>query len=119
MLQDIVILAVGDALTSAMTPPAQETAGGHKAEPPHAVTLAMTPDQIGRFTLASSLGTLHLALRNPHDLETIAVGAVTLSDIRGVTPPAAGATSQGSRPIELIIGNKMHHIFSSNPEVKQ
>jgi pilus assembly protein CpaB len=119
VLQDVQVLAVGDVLTSAVTPPApQETASGRKVEPPHAVTLAMTPDQIGRFMLASSLGTIHLALRNPMDTQTMAAGAVILNDIRGATPPGTGMTSQGNRPIELIVGNKMHHIFSSNPSAK-
>jgi pilus assembly protein CpaB len=119
VLQNVQVLAIGDTLSSAVTPPApQETASGRKVEPPHAVTLAMTPDQISRFMLASSLGTIHLALRNPTDPQTITVGAVTLGDIRGAPPPGAGAISQGNRPIELIIGNKMHHIFSSNPNAK-
>ncbi len=119
VLQDVRVLAVGDLLTSAVTPPpAQETAGGHKPEPPHGVTLAMTPDQIARYMLASSLGTLHLSLRNPSDLQAVSLGSVTLPDIRGATPPSTAATSQGDRPIELIVGNKMHHIFSSNPGTK-
>jgi pilus assembly protein CpaB len=120
VLQDIRVLAVGDVLTGADAPaPQPETAGGHRPEPPHAVTLAMTPDQIGRYALASSLGVLQLSLRNPADLQTVSVGPVVLSDIRGVTPPSAAATNLGNRPIELIIGNKMRHIFSSNSDAKQ
>jgi len=117
VLQDVEVLAVGDTLESVAPSPA-DNAAGRKPEPPHGVTLAMTPDQINLFTLASSLGTLHLALRHLGDPQTIATGAATLSDIRGPTPPGAGATSEGNRPIELIIGNKMHHIFSSNPSEK-
>jgi hypothetical protein len=49
----------------------------------------------------------------------VTAGAVTLPDIRGAAPPGAGAIGQGNRPIELIVGNKMHHIFSSNPGAGQ
>ncbi len=119
LLQDVRVLAVGDALGAPVAAPAAEGAPSRKAEPPLAVTLAMTPDQITQFMLAKNLGTLHLALRNPADIQTIAVGPATLPDIRGPTPPGAAAIAEGDRPIELIVGNKMHHIFSSNPSVKQ
>ncbi len=118
LLQDVRVLAVGETLSNVATPP-QENAAGRKVEPPHAVTLAMTPDQITQFTLAGSLGTLRLALRNPTDTENISIGSATLSDIRGPTPPGAGAANQGGRPIELIVGNKIRHIYSSNPSEKQ
>jgi pilus assembly protein CpaB len=119
LLQDVRVLAIGGTLGNPVAASAADNAAARKADPVLAVTLAMTPDQITQFMLAKNLGTLHLALRNPADIQTIAVGAATLPDIRGPTPPGAAAIAQGDRPIELIVGNKMHHIFSSNPSAKQ
>jgi pilus assembly protein CpaB len=115
VIQDVTILAVGDALTAQpVSPPPQGNNAARRPEPPHAVTLAMTPDQIAQFMLARSLGALHLSLRNPIDFAAVAGNIATLTDIRS----PMSSPQQGRRPIELITGNKMRHIFSANPGEK-
>ncbi len=47
------------------------------------VTLVVTPEQAARVDLAQNVGTLHLTLRNPLDVETGAVGGATLTGILG------------------------------------
>lgn len=116
LLQDVIVLTVGDTL-SAM--PADGSAAqqpvGRKPDPPHSVTLALTPDQATQLLLARSLGSLFLTLRNPADLESVQTDTAILRQIRGVTPPPATPLVEGRRPIELINGSKSTVIYSTNP----
>ena len=120
LLQDVTVLTVGDTL-SAAAPVANgaEQTTGRKSDPPHSVTLALTPDQASQLMLARSLGTLYLTLRNPSDLEVISSDATHLPQIRGVTPPPSAPLVQGQRPIELITGSKSKIIYSTNPGDKR
>jgi pilus assembly protein CpaB len=120
LLQDVTVLTVGDTLTAAApVAAAAEQTTGRKPDPPHSVTLALTPDQAAQLMLARSLGSLYLSLRNPSDLEVIQSDTTHLPQIRGVTPPPATAVVQGQRPIELITGNKSKIIYSTNPGDKR
>ncbi len=119
LLQDVTVLTVGDTLSAAAPVAAAEQTTGRKPDPPHSVTLALTPDQAAQLMLARSLGSLYLTLRNPSDLEVIQEDSTHLPQIRGATPPPAGPLVQGQRPIELITGNKSKIIYSTNPGDKR
>lgn len=112
LLQNVTVLAVGDTLSALPKPP--PPANARPPEPPHGVTLAVTPDQLAQLTLARSLGNVYLALRNPKDTQILAADTARLDDIRGPTPPPAGPVAQGRRPIELITGNRSKIIYSTN-----
>jgi pilus assembly protein CpaB len=118
LLQDVTVLAVGDALSE--TPPAS-TPPGHAArrpEPPHMVTLALAPEQVSALMLGRSLGQLFLTLRNPTDIAAVPATTAKLADLR--TPAVATTpTTAGPRPIELITGTKSKIIYSINPGEKR
>lgn len=112
LLQNIPVLAVGDTLGDPASAP---DANGRRPEPPHSVTVSMTPDQVSQFVLARSLGSLYLTLRNPSDPQVVTATTAHLADLRGSTPGPAMAVSLGRRPIELITGNHSQTIYSNAP----
>jgi pilus assembly protein CpaB len=117
LLQDVQVLTVGDTLSAIPAPPA--AANARAPEPPHTVTLALTPDQASILALGRGLGTIYLTLRNPTDLQTVEATTAHLPQITGMTPPPATKVDQGRRPIELITGNKSAVIYSTNPGDKR
>lgn len=111
LLQDVPVLAVGHQLGDLPPKPARNAG---PPQPPHGVTLAVTPDQLAQLSLARQLGEVQLALRNPHDAQMVTASTAHLDDIRGITPPPAAPLSKGRRPIELITGNRSRIIYSTN-----
>jgi len=75
LLQNIRVLAVGQHLDvpreNKMTPKEMKS-----------VTLAVTPEQAAKLSLAQTRGTLHLSLRSETDVATAAVSNVTLRELR-------------------------------------
>lgn len=61
----------------------------------HAVTLEVTPEQAEKLTLAATVGTLSLALRNMGNVDEVATRPVGLGDLRAsVAPPEAAKSAQ-------------------------
>jgi pilus assembly protein CpaB len=112
LLQDITVLAVGDQLGEPSQPVADATA--RRPDPPHSLTVALTPEQVSIFTLGRGLGVLFLTLRNPSDTQAVSTPTVRLADIRGATPPASGPVAQSRRAIELITGGRARTIYSQS-----
>ncbi|WP_395677157.1 Flp pilus assembly protein CpaB [Inquilinus sp.] len=111
VLQDVLVLSVGTTLGDPALAEAAADDAGRRGEPSRSISLAMTPDQLSKFTLARSLGSFYLSLRSPDDLQLIDDNTAKLSDIRGpATPPAAPAPPQ-KRPIELIVGDRTQLIY--------
>lgn len=116
LLQDVTVLSVGSSLAD--HPPGSRPPGGNtrRPEPPHVVTLALAPDQISRLALARALGEVFLALRNPHDIATVAAQTAHLADLRGGLPPPIAPRIEQRRAIELITGSKRTVIYSTGPD---
>jgi pilus assembly protein CpaB len=123
LLHDIEVLAVDDSQSNAPVSKdksAQAPATAAQRRQP-TVTLAMTPDELAKFTLARSLGPYFLALRNPKDNgASFAENRARLSDIRGAASPSSGllrraasrhAPATARRPIDLIIGGQAQVIY--------
>lgn len=118
LLQAVRVVSVG-----AVTEPADrgERAGGRPIQA-RTMTLAMTPEQVNRFTLARSLGSFYLALRNPAEPETPQLAVATMPDLRGggrasaaerpyrraVRPAPARPASEG---VELVVAGERQVIF--------
>jgi len=68
-----------------------------------AVTLEVTPEQAQKLTLASSVGTLSLALRNVANAEAIKARTIGLSDLRigeaNVPPPVEAKPPPAPTPV--------------------
>jgi len=107
LLQNVVVLAVGEQLGAV-----PEAAANQKHEPPRGVTLALKPEQVSQLTLARSLGSLFLTLRNPSDVEDVMVDPVRLAGLRGA---AAQGGEPAKRAIELITGGQTRTIYSQTP----
>jgi pilus assembly protein CpaB len=126
LLQAVRVVSVGDLIGPA--PPAANgqaarsgAADPQRNPPRRTMTLAMTPEQIARFTLARNLGSFYLALRNPADREGVPRALARLPDIRVGTPPATVQTVS-ARParavrtprgdgVELVVGDQHQTIF--------
>ncbi|MFM7071746.1 MAG: Flp pilus assembly protein CpaB, partial [Planctomycetota bacterium] len=103
LLQNIRVLAVGQHLEvpreNKMTPKEMKS-----------VTLAVTPEQAAKLSLAQTRGTLHLSLRSETDVATAAVSNVTLRELRfqqGAANPndlnaLAGSASPAVGPTEPV-----------------
>jgi pilus assembly protein CpaB len=76
LLQNVEVLAV-DQKVSAPSDDATDT-----GETTRSVTLAVTPDQANKLSLAQKKGTLDLALRNATDVKAAKVRTVSLIDLR-------------------------------------
>jgi pilus assembly protein CpaB len=111
LLQDVTVLSVGDLITVS----AEEAAATRKIDPPRAVTIALTPDQVSQFVLARSIGTIFLTLRNPTDPQSIEQNTATLKAIRGRTAISPVPVVEGKRPIELVTGSQTRTIYSISP----
>lgn len=113
LLANIPVLAVGTIM---------ESGSGNTADAQSArtVTLALKPSQVTEFTLARSLGSLYLALRNPGDAASPDRNRAVLSDIRdgdtrGIAPQRrfAGAISRSpAMPIQLTVGGESRTIYA-------
>lgn len=115
VLQDVLVLTVGatlgdPTLAQAATDQAASTSG-RRNDTSRTISLAMTPEQIAKFSLARSLGAFYLSLRGPDDLQLIGDNTAKLSDIRGPTPPPAAPAAPQKRPIELIVGDRTQLIY--------
>lgn len=122
LLQNVLVLAVGDAVVGASTGPA--TAGERTSGPARTVTLALAPAQVAVLSLAKSTGTLHLSLRNPADVGQLRLATtVSRAPLPVVSPMAApppateirvipGASSR--HPIELIVGDRRRVIYAGS-----
>ncbi len=121
VLHDILVLAVGSPPDPKVDPKDRNAQANPVRHQP-TVTVAMTPQQVGQFTLARSLGPYFLALRNPKDNgQTAPENRARLIDIRGVGP-AGGATlvhaarrvsstATGPHPIDLVVGGHAQVIY--------
>lgn len=128
LLQMVPVLAVGDVVVG--TPPASGIAAGTSAPPPPArtVTLALSPEQVSRLSLAKSTGTLYLSLRNPGDRTEVALAPLAPRPIAPATPPRVQATRPAPhaayrpaprraaepRAIELVVGGNSETIYSGS-----
>jgi pilus assembly protein CpaB len=110
-LQDVTILSVGDQIATS----AEEAVANRKTDPPHGVTMALTPDQVSQFVLARSIGTVFLTLRNPTDPQSIEQNTANLKAIRGRTALALTPVVEAKRPIELVTGGQTRTIYSISP----
>lgn len=122
LLQNVLVLAVGDAVVGASTGPA--TAGERTSGPARTVTLALAPAQVAVLSLAKSTGTLHLSLRNPADVGQLRLATTVSRAPLPVVPPMAapppateirvipGASSR--HPIELIVGDRRRVIYAGS-----
>ncbi len=117
LIENVPVLAVGAAMAATASDDGQ-------AQAARTVTLALQPRQVSVFTLARSLGSLYLALRNPGDTATAAANPAVLRDIRGGAwlPPAfaprsarAPSSSRG-RPIQLVVGGDSRTVFVRGDE---
>ncbi|WP_395397130.1 Flp pilus assembly protein CpaB [Novosphingobium sp. BL-8A] len=131
LLQLVPVLAVGDVVVG--TPAGSGITGEAAAPPPPArtVTLALTPEQVSRLSLAKSTGALYLSLRNPKDTDEVELAAQETS--RPVPPPPAAVQpmqaanipqNRAPRPtprpapaahaIELVVGGNSQTIYSGS-----
>lgn len=122
LLQNVLVLAVGDAVVGASAGPA--TAGERTSGPARTVTLALAPAQVAVLSLAKSTGTLHLSLRNPADVGQLRLATTVSRAPLPVVPPMAapppateirvipGASSR--HPIELIVGDRRRVIYAGS-----
>lgn len=120
LLQAVRIVSVGEMVGPAPRP------GGGQTPPSRTMSLAMTPAQISRFTLARSLGTFYLALRNPKDQGATADTVARLRDVRATAGPAeasprpvrirrVAATSAPTRKtegVELVVGGQSQTLYA-------
>ena len=100
------VLAVNDESGSARSPNAGETQPGQErkptaAAPKLAVTLDVTPEQAAQLELASSKGTIGLALRSAEDASSSSASATTQGLVGASTPkdpPSAPRQPDANRP---------------------
>jgi pilus assembly protein CpaB len=120
VLHDIQVLAVGGPVEPAAN---AKDRNGAPPPPPRnrqpTVTVAMTPADVARFTLARSLGPYYLALRNPKDNgATTPENLARLIDIRGVAAPMGPVRAILRRPaapprgpIDVVVGGHAQVIY--------
>ena len=106
LLENVRVLAVGAAIDGARGP------SSSAAAETRTVTLALQPRDVSIFTLARSLGSLFLTLRNPDEASDSSKDAVRLGDIRGgvVAGPLvrshARRAASPARSVELVVGDE-------------
>jgi len=103
LLQNVRVLAVGQHLEAPrdnkMTPKEMKS-----------ITLAVTPEQAAKLSLAQTRGTLHLSLRSEMDSATAAVANVTLRELRfqqgaanpNVDVPASDGSTEGGAVASVV-----------------
>ena len=140
LLQMVPVLAVGDvvvgtAVQSGTVASAVGQGGAEVSAPPpppaRTVTLALSPEQVSRLSLAKSTGALYLSLRNPDDNAQVALAAddgprpLTRAVPRDLVPmqraaprpPAprpAKAPAPKAHAIELVVGGNSATIYSGS-----
>ncbi len=122
LLQNIRIVTVGPTLGQ----PEDKRARDKPAEPSRTLTLAMSPSQVGAFTLARKLGRFFLVLRNPGDRAVEPPARTALAALRnGEAAPrpmlarpfpsqsssSPRSSTRPSQPVELIMGGQRQIIF--------
>ncbi|TCM15375.1 pilus assembly protein CpaB [Novosphingobium sp. PhB165] len=133
LLQMVPVLAVGDVVVG--TPPRGGIASDVNAPPPPArtVTLALSPEQVSRLSLAKNTGALYLSLRNPSDQAQVELAAeetprsLAPSAPRSIAPVRTApkmvqrtavrpAPRPASKPhaIELVVGGNSQTIYSGS-----
>jgi pilus assembly protein CpaB len=93
VLENVLVLASGQQLD-------RDSAGRAQTTP--VITLAVSPDDAQRLTLASNEGRIQLALRNPTDTkqgDLNAVGASALYRRGAAPPPPPVVTKRALRPV--------------------
>ncbi|RVT91553.1 Flp pilus assembly protein CpaB [Rhodovarius crocodyli] len=92
VLQDVLLLAVGDQLGAEPAQP-QTTQGGRPPAPLRTATLAVTPEQLMLLGLARGDGGYMLALRNPEDRDVVPPVRTARSELLGEVeaPPMPAA----------------------------
>jgi pilus assembly protein CpaB len=114
LLQAVRVVSVGDLVEPAAR---QGEQGRDRAPPRRTMTLAMTPEQVARFTLARSLGRFYLALRNPDDKAAAPQALARLPDIRPAAPaaarsaPARRTRAAAPQGVELVVAGQSQTIF--------
>ena len=100
LLQDLAVLAVGDAVSAE---PPQANAPARTGPPLRNVTLAATPEQFLLLGLARSDGGYVMGLRNPEDRETPDLERVTRLELLGTeplpAPPPVTPPERAPRPV--------------------
>lgn len=139
LLQMVPVLAVGDvvvgtAVQSGTVASAVGQGGAEVSAPPppaRTVTLALSPEQVSRLSLAKSTGALYLSLRNPDDNAQVALAAddgprpLIRAVPRDLAPmPRAAPRPPAPRPvnapapkghaIELVVGGNSATIYSGS-----
>jgi len=121
LLQNILVLAVGDAVVGAQ-PPGEASAPARA--PARTVTLALAPEQVSILSLAKRTGALYLSLRNPADGAEVRTATIVSSaplplnpaaPLTGAAPVVAARSNAAptpGRPIELIVGDRRKVIYS-------
>ena len=111
LLQNIRVLAVGQHL---------EMPADNKMTPKEmkSVTLAVTPEEAAKLSLAQTRGTLHLSLRSETDDATAAVSNVTLRELRfqqGIATPNDPAGASASSVAAGPAGNEANNPATDVP----
>ena len=75
LLQMVPVLAVGDVVVGTQASSGIASEASTPPPPARTVTLALTPEQVSRLSLAKSTGSLYLSLRNPGDRDEIELAA--------------------------------------------
>jgi len=88
LLQNIEVLAVGQRLEA----PRENKVDTKEMR---SVTLAVTPDQAAKLSLAQTKGTMHLSLRSDVDENTAQVNTITLKELRFLQLPGQSNTVVG------------------------
>ncbi|MGH7319455.1 MAG: Flp pilus assembly protein CpaB [Candidatus Rokuibacteriota bacterium] len=88
ILQDVVVLAAGQAVEIRDNRPASVTT----------VTLALTPEQAERLALAQNEGKLTIGMRNLRDQAVVQTAGATRETLLGTSAPAARPPAVATRP---------------------
>ena len=93
LLQNVEILAAGTRLNTT-----KDSQG--KVQQSRSVTLLVTPDQAAKLTLAQSVGTLNLTLRNDHDDLFAETNVISINELRFLQEYGAAAEPDDSEAAE-------------------
>ncbi|MFC0686887.1 Flp pilus assembly protein CpaB [Novosphingobium clariflavum] len=140
LLQMVPVLAVGDvvvgtAVQGGTVASAVGQGGAEVSAPPpppaRTVTLALSPEQVSRLSLAKSTGALYLSLRNPDDTAQVALAAddgprpliravprdlapMQRAAPRPPAPRPVKAPAPRGHAIELVVGGNSATIYSGS-----
>lgn len=93
VLSNVRVLTTGQNVDTA-----QPTDGTRPSSNPALVTLALTPTDAERLTLAATQGQIALALRNPMDIEQTETVGARMSALLGAAAPAPAPVRSAARP---------------------